>query len=216
MILTIFLGNWQSGRAEEKEALARQLETLKNEPPIAIGANPLDATAVDLRQVAVRGVWVPEQMLFLDNKMLHGVVGYHVLMPLRIEGSSLHALVNRGWIAAKPRRADLPAVVTPGGLVEIQGMARIPTRRFIELSAQTTEGRVWQNVTLGRFHAWSGLDLQPVLVQQTSVADDALVREWERPDLGIDKHRGYALQWYALAALTAVLLAIFSFRRRHA
>ncbi|HWR87335.1 MAG TPA: hypothetical protein VN277_02820, partial [Acidiferrobacterales bacterium] len=53
------------------------------------------------------------------------------------------------------------------------------------------------------------LDLQPVLVQQTSVADDALVREWERPDLGIDKHRGYALQWYALAALTAVLLAFF-------
>ncbi len=214
--LTIFLGNWQSGRAVEKEALQLRLEELKHEPPVAIGKAGVDAAALDLRQVAARGEWLPGYLVLLDNKVLRGAVGYHVLMPLRIEGSSMHVLINRGWVAAKPRRADLPTVKTPGGVVEIQGMARIPTLRFMELSSQTTEGRIWQNVTIERFRKWSNLELQPVLVQQTSAADDSLMRQWERPDLGIDKHRGYALQWYALAGLTAILLVFFSFRRRHA
>lgn len=213
MLLTIALGNWQSGRASEKEALRVRLEALEREPPVALGEHAVVAGELDLRQVVARGHWVPERMVLLDNKVLRGVVGYHVLMPLRIESSSMHVLVNRGWIAAKTQRTELPEVTTPTGRVEIQGTARIPTSRFLELSARTAEGRVWQNVTIERFNAWSNLELQPVLIQQTSQPDDALVREWERPDLGIDKHRGYALQWYSLTALTAILLGIFSFRR---
>lgn len=213
MLLTIALGNWQSGRASEKEALRVRLEALEREPPVALGEHTVAAAEIDLRPVVARGHWVPERMVLLDNKVLRGVVGYHVLMPLRIDSSSMHVLVNRGWIAAKTQRTELPEVTTPAGRVEIQGMARIPTSRFLELSARTAEGRVWQNVTIERFNAWSNLELQPVLIQQTSQADDALVREWERPDLGIDKHRGYALQWYSLTALTAILLGVFSFRR---
>jgi cytochrome oxidase assembly protein ShyY1 len=41
-----------------------------------------------------------------------------------------------------------------------------------------------------------------------------LVREWDRPDFGIDRHRGYAFQWYALAGLTGVLLVALSVKRR--
>jgi surfeit locus 1 family protein len=52
-----------------------------------------------------------------------------------------------------------------------------------------------------------------VVLQQTNDASDGLVREWDRPDLGIDKHRGYALQWYSLAGLTAVLLLALSLKR---
>ena len=35
--------------------------------------------------------------------------------------------------------------------------------------------------------------------------DDGLVREWPDPGSGVDKHLGYAFQWYALAVLVAGL-----------
>jgi cytochrome oxidase assembly protein ShyY1 len=40
-----------------------------------------------------------------------------------------------------------------------------------------------------------------------------LRREWPRPDLGIEKHESYSLQWYSFAALAIVLAVVFSFRR---
>jgi cytochrome oxidase assembly protein ShyY1 len=42
---------------------------------------------------------------------------------------------------------------------------------------------------------------------------DGLLREWLRPDAGIEKHAAYALQWYSLAALAVVLAVVLSFRK---
>jgi len=39
-----------------------------------------------------------------------------------------------------------------------------------------------------------------------------LVREVPRFDAGVERHRGYAVQWYALAVLSAALTAIFGWR----
>ena len=67
------------------------------------------------------------------------------------------------------------------------------------------EGKVWQNVTLERFSAWSGLALEPYVVEQHSALDDGLVRDWPRAGAGVEMHESYALQWYSLAALSLVL-----------
>jgi len=45
------------------------------------------------------------------------------------------------------------------------------------------------------------------------VPDDGLVRDWPAPDFGVEKHRIYMLQWYALAALAAGLWLLFFVRR---
>jgi len=72
---------------------------------------------------------------------------------------------------------------------------------------------VWQNITLERFSAWSGLALEPYVIEQTSELDDGLVREWPRVDAGIEKHGSYALQWYSLAGLSIVLFLVLNFKR---
>ena len=61
--------------------------------------------------------------------------------------------------------------------------------------------------------AWSGLELQPVVIQQKNDAGDGLVRDWHRRDIGADRHRGYALQWFSLALLTVVLYVVLNFER---
>jgi cytochrome oxidase assembly protein ShyY1 len=52
-----------------------------------------------------------------------------------------------------------------------------------------------------------------VILEQHSPAPDGLLREWPRPDLGVEKHESYALQWYSLAGLAVVLFVVLSFRR---
>src|SRR5206468_799114 len=109
---TISLGNWQTRRAEEKLELGRRLDEAAKGPVLSVPSVRLDASALERRRVSARGRFVARAALLLDNKVLHGAAGYHVLTPLKLEGGELHVLVNRGWIAAG-ERARLPAVPTP-------------------------------------------------------------------------------------------------------
>jgi len=92
----IALGNWQARRAEEKRALAENVQ-----------------------QIAVHGEFLPERTVFLDNKVRNHRAGYEVVTPLRL-GEGIHILVNRGWIEAPARREQLPEVVTPRGPVRVR------------------------------------------------------------------------------------------------
>jgi surfeit locus 1 family protein len=175
----------------------------------------VNADEYEWARISARGEFVAERTVFLDNKIAHGRAGYQVVTPLRLEGGSLTLLVNRGWIAAGARRDVLPQVATPAGPQQFEGIAVVPTARFVELDKDATapQGKVWQNLTLQRFSQWSGLQLQPVVMQQTNETNDGLERAWEPPNLGADKHRSYALQWYSMAVLILVLYVFLNFRK---
>src|SRR5690554_968276 len=113
--LTASAGNWQLNRAADKARLQAAYDRGAAEPAIHVGARPLEAADLLLRRVEVEGEFVPAAMVLLDNRIHNGVAGYHVIMPLRVPGSSMHVLVNRGWIAAGPDRSRLPEVPTPSG-----------------------------------------------------------------------------------------------------
>lgn len=42
--------------------------------------------------------------------------------------------------------------------------------------------------------------------------DTAMVRDWPAPALGVDKHRGYAFQWYALALMAFLFFVVTGFK----
>jgi len=56
-------------------------------------------------------------------------------------------------------------------------------------------------------------ELQPIVLQQTSDTHDGLVRQWKRPDQGVNTHRAYALQWYAMGVLVVILYFALNLRR---
>ena len=105
----------------------------------------------------------------------------------------------------------MPVVRTPAGDVRIDGIAleRIPHA----LAAGESKGRVRQNLDIGAFAGETGLKLEAFVIEQHSDTDDGLTRDWPRPDLGIEKHESYSLQWYSFAALAVLLALVFSFRR---
>ena len=210
--LTIALGDWQTRRAEEKLEAGRRLDEESRGAVLSVPSVRADAAGFEGRRVAARGTFISSDTLFLDNKVAHGVAGYHVLTPLRIEGGSMHVLVNRGWIAAGDRSL-LPKVPTPESGGTIEGFAVVPGSRFLELAPESGAGPLRQNLVLSREEKRLGLSLQPFVIEQTSDAPDGLSRAWGRPDAGVERHRSYALQWYSFAALAAVLYVVLGFRR---
>ena len=184
----VALGNWQSGRADAKRAAAAKSE-----------------------RVVVRGEFLAERTVLLDNKLRHGRAGYEVITPLRLNAAT-YVLVNRGWIGAGPSREALPAVRTPSKEVAIEGIALARLPRALQAGG-APRGKLRQNLDIQDYAAETGLALEPRVIEQHSAADDGLLREWPRPDAGIEKHASYALQWYSLAGLALALAIVLSFRR---
>jgi surfeit locus 1 family protein len=211
--LFLALGNWQLERAQEKQAAQKRLDTISREPPLALPPSKINPDQYQFRTVQVEGQFEPRCTIYLDNRIRQHIPGYEIITPLRIGGSDKYVAVNRGWIAGTGDRTVLPQVPAPKEEVKIVGTAIVPSERRVELSAQTQEGRVWQNLVLERYREWCKLDLAPIIIRQTSQTADSLVRTWPRPDLGIDVNRGYALQWFSLAAAVLVLFFVLNVKR---
>lgn len=213
LAVTVSAGIWQTRRAEEKQAIKDRYERMAQEEPVLIPEQPLDAEAFRYRRVIVRGRFDPAHEMFIDNKFVGGKPGYQVITPLRIGESQRFILVDRGWVERAWDRAVLPEVRTPLGEVKIEGIAA-PPGRYLELSRDTVSGKVWQNVDLKRMGETLPYPLQPVVVTQLNDSGDGLHREWHAPDVGIDMHRGYAFQWFSMAAAIVVIYGVMYVKRR--
>jgi surfeit locus 1 family protein len=74
--------------------------------------------------------------------------------------------------------------------------------------AGTDEGLIRQNLDVSAFKLEKKLPLRLLTVIQEegpAAVSDGLLRQWAQPSLGVEKHHGYAFQWFALSALTAGL-----------
>ncbi len=185
----IALGNWQADKAAAKRA-----------------------AALAERRLQLRGEFLERYTVLLDNKVFRGRVGYHVVQPLKL-ADGRHVLVNRGWVAAPAHREQLPQLRTPPGVHEVEGRVLDHFPRAYDPSGAAPAGRVWQNAEVTTFAAWSGLRLEPYVLEQHSPFPDGLTRNWPPPDSGADRNESYALQWYAFAALAVMLFLVLSVRR---
>lgn len=207
-------GNWQSARMEQKLALRAQLDAASARAPAALPATA-DLASWRYRPVVVSGTFDAAHQILLDNRIVGGRVGYEIVTPLMLADGRV-VLVNRGWIAAGPTRAALPAAPPPLHPVTLEGRINLPTARYLELGANSVAGVLWQNLDPKRFAEATRVPVLPIVIEQTVPlgARDDLARAWPAPDVGHEKHRIYMLQWYSFAALTAFLWLFFTFRRK--
>lgn len=228
MAVTFSLGLWQWGRAQEKLALQSDLQTRQALPPLGPEAlRPAGAAArpADLmhRAVVLRGQWLADHTVYLDNRQMNGRVGFFVVTPLRLApgeaGQGAVVLVQRGWA---PRsftdRQQLPAITTPAGEVRVTGrIAPAPSKLYDFDGAPA--GPIRQNLDLAAFRTETGLPLVDGSVLQTDAPSDGLLRDWPVPAHSADKNYGYAFQWWALCGVIFILYVWFQFiapRRRPA
>lgn len=208
------LGQWQWHKAERKQALQNLLEHRGADPLIHLPRELVDGNSLRFRHVGVRGRYDAAHQILIDNRVQGERPGYHVVTPLKIEGSELHVLVNRGWVPAVDDRRHLPELPPPAGLQDLSAIAVLPGKRFFTLAPEAPQGSwqtMWQNLDLERYRQAVSFPLQPVILQLDPSSPGGYVRDWPRPDERIERHVGYALQWagFALAAVGIWLFVNF-------
>jgi len=225
--ITASLGRWQLDRAAQKIALHDAIVAQQQAAPLG---NDTVAGQADLarwlhRRVQLRGQWIGQRTVYLDNRQMHARPGFYVVTPLRLDNGGGVVLVQRGWI---PRdfqdRTRLQPVQTPEGDVTVEGRIAAPPPSLYALGSGGSQpggseglSRIRQNLDLTAFRAETGLALAEGSIVQTGAASEGLQREWPEVATGVEKHYGYAAQWFGLAGLIAILYVWFQFiapRRR--
>lgn len=212
-------------------------------PPAVIDAASLpallSADKVLGHQVELTGRWVPGSTVYLDNRSHNEQAGFQVFSALALAGNGgsdgsgktapAHVLVLRGWAPRNIRdRTALPPLPDQDGLIIVPGLAQADIEQSIVLGedvAPQADQHLWQRVNLDRYARWSGFSLAPLVVRQTeatraadsggsSVPDDKLVRDWIKPGSMVDKHYGYAFQWFAMSLAMLMFWFWHTFARK--
>ena len=228
MLVTASLGRWQLRRAADKEAYQAQLDARVAMPALDGHSLlvPMAAEAQDAllhRTVVLQGQWLAQHTVYLDNRQMQAKPGFYVLTPLRLSGPAQPGqpqtvLVQRGWV---PRnfedRNAVPQVDTPAGDVRVTGRIAGQPARLLELQTPAADlgvSRIRQNLATDSFAQEIGEPLPALTVVQTDAASDGLVRDWPVVGSGVEKHYGYAFQWFGLCSLIAILYVWFQIVRR--
>ena len=206
--ITASLGVWQLHRAAQKTALHEQQTTRAQLPVLSAADLPLGQAQLKetaSRKVKLQGRFLTAHNVFLDNRQMQGRVGFYLLTPLQLASRAEVVLVQRGWV---PRnfvdRTQLPSIATPSGVVEVEGLIAPPPAKLYEFSS-SERSLIRQNIDLDAFARETGLQLVPASVLETRIAtgteDPGLQQHWSLPTTDVQKHKGYALQWFAMSAL---------------
>lgn len=223
--VTVSLGRWQLARAAQKLDLQSSIDARARDAVLDNAALRGLTTLEPLlhRRVVLRGQWAADRTVFLDNRQMNGRPGFYVVTPLLLEGAAGSVLVQRGWVARDfLERTRLPPVETPGGTVRIEGrVAPVPARLYAlgddKANVDTGASRIRQNLDLAAMRAETGLPLLEGSIVELGAASEGLRRQWPEVSSGVEKHYGYAAQWFGFATLTAILYVWFQFiapRRR--
>lgn len=150
--------------------------------------------------------------------MRDGRVGIEAYTPFVPAGGGDWLLVNRGWYEspqARPKTPDAP----PAGVQTIRGLLAQPANPGLRLGTIEAAGPwpqpvVWLDASAAA-HALGHGVLGAVLLLDAGLPG-GFVRDWH-PDpgeFGPERHRGYALQWFALAATVVCTWIVLSRRQR--
>lgn len=138
-------------------------------------------------------------------------------------------LVLRGWLPRVVGADARPAAPRPPeGEQRIEGELARRVPRLFELGGgqYSVLPTVWsgtepaplvQNLALDDYAKATGLSLMPAVLQQLQPSDDGLVRQWPQPSTDYNQNQGYALQWFAFAAIAAgafLVVMVRALRRR--
>lgn len=212
---SFYLGLWQVGRAAEKTALQNVKQQQADRAPLfakSLGTTadaPQTRVPLIHRRMVLTGRWLPMHVVHLENRQMNAKPGFFILMPFKLQDTGTVVLVQRGWVQRSfTDRLALPEINTPEGWVEIEGhLAPWPSRLYDFGGVE--KGPIRQNIDLINFRHETGLDLLEVTLMQAGPASEGLLREWPVVASGVDKHHGYAFQWFGLSGLIALLYVWF-------
>lgn len=217
--LLVSLGFWQLERAAEKTLIAEQ-DAQRAAAPAQPLATLLDAAPAELayRRVTVSGYFLLEPLIFLDNQIRDGRYGHDVYGLFYDRPSARYALVNRGWVPGDSSRRSLPEVPVLADDLTVSATVYVPPGEPYLLAeeqfADLESPLLVQSVASPALRALVSRDLEQPLfaweLRMTPEQPGGFRRDWPVVNVSPEKHRGYALQWFTMAAALLLLFIVRS------
>lgn len=238
--LTFSLGQWQTGRAQEKQTLFDAQARALAAEPVSPASRQLDLDNLSYRKIDLKGRFEGKALIYIDNRQVNGRPAVQVVQGFRPEGASFLIPVDRGLLLrnpAEPRLApDMPTNAPMAGeLFDLQGtilprFAQSAELRGMALGeaesivmAQSNGFDVWSNFSVSEFEKLAGEPVSNFVVTQQPVAQTAGQQQQASMVGGfyhlavplqeqVAKHKGYAFQWFTMSAVLVLLTLFFVYR----
>jgi len=206
LVLLISLGFWQLDRADEKRAIEDQIASA-NSGDVEFVTSVEFLKDKEYYHVRLQGLYIDDKQFIYDNQIVDQISGYYVLTPLVLKGDSKAVLINRGFIPWSGRRDKLANIDIGEKLTEVKVQISIPVKRM-ELKVSETTGDfpvLIQAFDLDEMSTIASLDFASVVGLLNPESENGFVRQWEPYTGSIERHIGYAIQWFLMAFVLAFI-----------
>ena len=125
---------------------------------------------------------------------------------------STPVLVDRGFIPLGVSRESLPAIPYPAkGTVIVQGILNLPPT-YVSFGEMSENGKIqWplrvEYIHLAQISKLLNDSFYPYILSLNPESPSALQVKWQIVNVDPNKHKGYAVQWFALA-LTLLIISV--------
>ena len=215
LVAFVHLGFWQLEREVDKREMLEQHAARLLLPPAEAGKLPAEGDLEGL-PILLTGEY-NQPSLLLDNRVLQGKVGFEAHQ-LFLDDSGLLFLVNRGFVPMGRTREDKPIYAeVHNNQVKIRGRIYQPDEQMVILHNETgifaEFPSIVQQIDIQRMVETLGKPVYPFVIRLDEDQFGALPRYWPSTVMSPAKHRGYAIQWFAMAIAVVIAWLFFSFRR---
>ncbi|OOZ41450.1 hypothetical protein BOW52_04590 [Solemya elarraichensis gill symbiont] len=208
--LLMSLGFWQLDRADQKRELIRVYRERLVEPAIPLAEVRAEWQTHLYRRVVFKGHFLEKMQVLLENQVRKGRAGVHDYRVFKTEDGILF-LINLGW-----HETSGPYAATDPGLVTLEGLVRSPPEVGLRLGDLETIPFTTPLKTPYLDIDWISsrfeIKAEPfvVLLENETTETD----EWMPIHFPPEKHQGYALTWFSLAATLLILFGFYTFSKQ--
>ncbi len=205
------LGAWQISRGLENRA---EREMFADETGFSAWHHGMPYRP--FQNVRVTGRYDPERQILLENIVVDARNGYYVITPLLGLDDEPVLLVNRGWIERR-EPLDLAALELPTERVTVRGRAGQLPRAGMKMGSAFVPGQDWPKTAVypspEEVAEQLRSEVEPFTLLLDADEEHGFHRAWSPAGFGPARNFGYALQWFAMAAVLSGLLA-WNYRKK--
>jgi surfeit locus 1 family protein len=202
----VSLGFWQLDRADEKRGIEASIKQA-NTGSVELIMEEVDLENKEYNEVRLQGKYLSDKQFIYDNQIVDQASGYYVLTPYLLNNQPKAILINRGFIPWNGHRDKLADIFIEQDAREIKVQISKPIKRM-ELKS-TDSGIEFpvliQSIDLEEMGEIASVDFSKVIGLLNDSSKDGFVRKWEPYTGSIEKHVGYAIQWFLMALVLAII-----------
>ena len=206
MAFLVSLGFWQLDRADQKRTIEASIQKA-NTGVVELIVNQNELLNKEYYEVRLQGSYVSDKQFIYDNQIVDQASGYYVLTPFVLTGQSNAIMINRGFIPWNGRRDQLDDIAVDSAFREVKIQVSRPIKR-IELKTSDISNQfpvLIQAIDFDVIEEISSASFVDVIGLLDPSSDDGFVRKWEPYTGSIEKHIGYAIQWFLMALVLGII-----------